>query len=156
MRTLAKKLYQFCATVLVVTGANVALAQPVAVNGAWARATVQGQKATGVFMTLTAKSGSKLVSASSPVAGLVEVHEMKMNGNVMQMRPVLGGLKLPAGQAVELKPGGFHMMMLDLKQPLLKDTTVPMTLFFRDAKGVETKTELKLPVTVSPPARAGH
>lgn len=156
MRTLAKKTFQFGAAVLVAAGATAALAQSVAVNGAWARATVQGQKATGVFMTLKAKSGSKLVSASSPVAGLVEVHEMKMNGNVMQMRPVLGGLKLPAGQAVELKPGGFHMMLLDLKQPLLKDTTVPMTLVFQDAKGVETKTELKLPVTMFPPALGGR
>ena len=133
-----------------------AFAQTVDVKDAWARATVQGQKATGAFMTLTAKSDAKLVSVSSPVAGVVEVHEMKMDGDVMQMRAVKGGLDLPAGKAVELKPGSYHVMMLDLKLPLKKDTTVPMTLVFKDAKGVETKTELKLPVTMAPPMHMAH
>ena len=130
-------------------------AQAVDVQGAWARATVQGQKATGAFMKLTATSGARLVSVSSPVAGVAEVHEMKMNGDVMQMRAVQGGLELPAGKAVELKPGGFHLMLMDLKMPLLKDTTVPLTLVFKDNKGVEFKTELKVPVSLAVPA-GGH
>ena len=136
------------------------MAQTVEVSNAWARATVQGQKATGAFMTLKAKDGSRLVSATSPVAGVVEVHEMKMDGNVMTMRAVAGGLELPAGKAVELKPGGYHVMLMDLKLPLKKDTTIPVTLVFKDAKGVESKTELKLPVSQTPPAgapaAAGH
>jgi copper(I)-binding protein len=130
------------------------MAQTVAVSNAWARATVQGQKATGAFMTLTAKNGGKLVGVSSPVAGVAEVHEMKMDGNVMTMRAVAGGLELPAGKAVELKPGGYHVMLMDLKLPLQKDTTIPVTLVFKDAKGVESKTELKLPVSQTPPAGA--
>lgn len=129
-------------------------AQSVDVKDAWARATVKGQMATGAFMTLTAKDGGKLVSATSPVAGVVEVHEMKMDGNVMKMRAVQGGLDLPAGKAVELKPGGYHVMLMDLKQPLTKDSTIPMTLVFKDAKGVETKTELKVPVAMMPPGGA--
>lgn len=129
-------------------------AQSVDVKDAWARATVKGQMATGAFMTLTAKDGGKLVSATSPVAGVVEVHEMKMDGNVMKMRAVQGGLDLPAGKAVELKPGGYHVMLMDLKQPLTKDSTIPMTLVFKDAKGVETKTELKIPVAMTPPGGA--
>jgi copper(I)-binding protein len=131
-------------------------AQTVAVKDAWARATVQGQKATGAFMTLTAKDSAKLVSASSPVAGVVEVHEMKMDGDVMKMRAVKGGLDLPAGKAVELKPGGYHVMLMDLKVALQKDTTIPMTLVFKDAKGVETKADLTLPVSLAAPgAKAG-
>ena len=131
------------------------MAQTVEVSNAWARATVQGQKATGAFMTLKAKDGSRLVSATSPVAGVVEVHEMKMDGNVMTMRAVAGGLELPAGKAVELKPGGYHVMLMDLKLPLKKDTTIPVTLVFKDAKGVQSKLELKVPVTTAAPGAKG-
>lgn len=131
--------------------AGAAWAQSVDVKDAWARATVQGQKATGAFMKLTAKDGAKLVSASSPVAGVVEVHEMKMDGDVMKMRAVEGGLDLPAGLAVELKPGGYHVMLMDLKLPVMKDTTIPLTLVFKDAKGKESKMELKVPVSTTKP-----
>ena len=132
-------------------------AQDVSVQNAWARATVQGQKATGAFMTLTSKTGAKLVAASSPVAGVTEVHEMKLEGDVMKMRAVQGGLDLPAGKAVELKPGGYHVMLMDLKHPLGKEMSVPLTLVFKDAKGQESRLELKLPVATSPTkASAGN
>ncbi len=126
-------------------------AQTVDVKDAWARATVPGQKATGAFMKLTAKEGTKLVAISSPVAGVGEVHEMKMEGDVMKMRAVTGGLDLPAGKAVELKPGGYHVMLMDLKSTLQKDTTIALTLVFKDAKGVETKTEIQVPVSMAAP-----
>ena len=134
-----------------------ALAQNVEVKDAWARATVQGQKASGAFMTLTAKTDTTLVGVASSVAGLVQVHEMKMDGNVMQMRPLPDGLRLPAGKAVALT-GGFHLMLMDLKVPLQKDTTIPVTLRFKDAKGVESTLDLKVPVAASAPAgdAAGH
>ena len=128
-----------------------AMAQTVDVKNAWVRTSVPGQKATGAFMTLTAKDGAKLVNVSSPVAGVVEVHEMKMDGDIMRMREVTGGLELPAGKAVDLKPGGYHVMLMDLKAALPKDSTVPMTLVFKDAKGVESKLELKLPVAAAAP-----
>ena len=134
-------------------------AQSVDVKGAWARATVQGQKASGAFMTLTAKDGAKLVGITSPVAGVAEVHAMKMDGDVMTMRAVEGGIDLPAGKAVELKPGGFHVMLMDLKTPLQKDTTIPLTLLLKDAKGVQSKLDIKVPVSQTPPAGAstgGH
>ena len=134
--------------------ASGAFAQAVDVQNAWARATVQGQKATGAFMTLTAPAASKLVSVSSPVAGVAEVHEMKMEGDVMKMRALSGGLDLPAGKAVELRPGSYHIMMMDLRLPLQKDTTIPLTLVFKDAKGVETKKELKVPVSQVAPTGA--
>lgn len=130
-------------------------AQTVEVKDAWIRTTVQGQKATGAFMKLTAKEGARLVAVTSPVAGVAEVHEMKMEGDVMKMRAVQGGLDLPSGKTVELKSGGYHVMLMDLKTALVKDSTVPMTLVFKDAKGVESKVALKVPVaTVAPGAAA--
>jgi periplasmic copper chaperone A len=134
------------------------LAQSVEVKDAWARATVQGQMASGAFMKLTAKdSGMRLVSAASPVAGVVEVHEMTMDNNVMKMRAI-PGLDLPAGKAVELKPGGYHVMLMDLKLPMRKDTTIPLTLVFKDAKGAENKVQLTVPVQLAAPTGqgAGH
>ncbi len=128
-------------------------AQAVEVKDAWVRTTVQGQKATGAFMKITAKDGTRLVGATSPVAGVVEVHEMKMEGDIMRMRAVTGGLEVPAGKTLELKPGGFHVMLMDLKTALPKDSTVPLTLLFKDAKGAESKLELKVPIaSVSPVA----
>ena len=124
---------------------------PVTVDGAWARASVQGQKATGAFMRLTAKDGARLVRAESPAAGVTEVHEMKMEGDVMKMRAV-PSLELPAGKTVELKPGGYHVMLLDLKAPLASGTTVPVTLVFQDAKGSESSLSLAVPVAATPPA----
>lgn len=134
--------------------ASLAHAQEVDVQGAWARATVQGQKASGAFMQLTAKTPGRLVSVASPVAGVVEVHEMKMEGDVMKMRALSQGLELPAGKTVSLSPGGYHVMLMDLKVALQKDTTIPLTLVFKDAKGVETRKELRVPVSTTAPAGA--
>lgn len=122
----------------------------VKVDGAWARATVQGQKASGAFMSLTAKEATQLVGVSSPVAGVAEVHEMKMDGDIMRMRAV-PAVDLPAGKKVDLKSGGYHIMLMDLKAPLAKDSSVPVTLLFKDAKGVESKVELKVPVSTTAP-----
>ncbi len=128
-------------------------AQTVEVKDAWVRASVQGQMATGAFMKLKSKDGAQLVSVSTPVAGIAEVHEMKMEGEVMKMRAV-PALDLPAGTTVELKPGGYHVMLMDLKTALKKDSTVPMTLVFKDAKGVQSTLALKVPVAVMPVAHS--
>ena len=122
----------------------------VQVENAWARATVQGQKATGAFMKITTKEGMRLVGVQSPAAGVTEVHEMKMEGDVMKMRAI-PGLDLPAGKTVELRPGGYHVMLMDLKAPLMKDGKVPLTLVFKDNKGVESKLELSVPVGTAAP-----
>lgn len=116
------------------------------VRDGWVRQSVPGQSGTGAFMKLTAPTGMKLVGISTPAAGIAEVHEMKMEGDTMKMRELTGGLDLPAGQTVELKPGGYHVMMMDLKGPLAKGASVPMTLKFEDAKGVKTALDLALPV----------
>ena len=130
-------------------------AQTVEVKNAWVRATVQGQKATGAFMQITAPAASTLVSVSTPVAGVAEVHEMKMDGDVMRMRALAKGLELPAGKAVQLKPGGYHLMLMDLKLPLQKDTTIPITLTLRDSKGVQSTQDLRVPVLSAAPAAQG-
>ncbi|RZI78090.1 MAG: copper chaperone PCu(A)C [Variovorax sp.] len=122
------------------------VAAPVEVRDAWVRQTVPGQSGTGAFMKLTAPAGARLVGAQTPVAGVAEVHEMKMEGDVMKMRAVQGGLELPAGRTVELKPSGYHVMLMNLKQPIAKGATVPMTLQFEDARGVRSKIELNVPV----------
>lgn len=122
----------------------------VTVKDPWVRATVAAQKATGAFMQITSAQDARLVEASSPVAGVVEVHEMTMEKDVMKMRAIKG-LDLPAGKTVELKPGGYHVMLMELKQALPKGSTVPLTLILRDAKGQESKVELKLPVAASMP-----
>lgn len=123
------------------------LAQTVEVKDAWVRASVQGQMASGAFMKLKSKDGAQLVSVSTPVAGIAEVHEMKLEGDVMKMRAV-PALDLPAGKTVELKPGGYHVMLMDLKTTLKKDSTVPMTLVFKNAAGQESRLQLQVPVAV--------
>ena len=125
----------------------------VTVKDAWVRTTVPGQKGTGAFMSITAKSDLRLVGASSAVAGVTEVHEMKMNGDIMQMRAV-SGVDLPAGKVVALQPGGFHVMLLDLKTALPKNATVPLTLLFKDAKGMDSKVDLMVPVATTAPSGA--
>ena len=131
-------------------------AQPaVEVQGAWVRASVPGQAGTGAFMQLRAREGARLVGVSSPVAGVAEVHEMRLEGDVMRMRAV-PGLDLPAGKTVALKPGGYHLMLLDLKSTLVKDSSVPLTLSFTDAKGQRSQLELKVPVMAAAPAGAHH
>ena len=127
----------------------------VKVDNAWARATVQGQKATGAFMKLTAPQATQLVAVSTPVAGVAEIHEMKMDGGVMKMRAV-SALDLPANQSVELKPGSYHLMLMDLKAPLAKDASVALTLTFKDAKGVQSKQQITLPVSTGMPQGAAH
>ncbi len=122
-----------------------ALAQ-VTVKDAWVRATVPAQKATGAFMQLQATQATRLVAARSPVAGVVEIHEMTMVDNVMRMRAV-PGLDLPAGKAVELTPGGYHVMLMDLKGQVKEGQSVPLTLVVegRDKKRqtVEVKAEVR-------------
>jgi periplasmic copper chaperone A len=145
---------------LLICLSTAALAQTT-VREAWIRGTVAQQKTTGMFAQITSKEGGQLVSASSPVAGVVEIHEMAMDGNVMKMRALPQGLALPAGKAVSLAPGGYHIMLMDLKQSLKAGDKVPVSLVFKVKGKSET---LNLDVEVRPlgapaaPAKtdAGH
>lgn len=129
-------------------------AAPAKVEGAWIRSSVPGQQGTGAYMKLTARSAMQLVGVTTPLAATAEIHQMKMEGDLMMMRPV-ARLDLPAGRTVELKPGGYHLMLMDLKQALLDGTVVPLTLRLRDAKGVELRLELSVPVATRAPGAAG-
>ncbi len=124
------------------------------VEGAWVRSAVAGQMGTGAFMKLTAPRAMQLVGVATPVAGVAEVHEMKMEGDVMKMRAV-AALDLPAGRTVELKPGGYHLMLMELKQSLKPGSTVPITLLLRDGAGAQSRVELKVPVADKAPG-GGH
>jgi len=114
-----------------------ALAADVDIKDPWVRGTVSGQQATGAFMEIVSQSGATLVGAASPAAAITEIHEMKMDGGVMKMRPV-PRLALPAGKPVQLGPGGYHVMLIKLKQPLQKGDSVALTL---QVEGQDKKTE---------------
>ena len=124
--------------------ASPVLAQ-VTVADPWVRGTVAQQRATGAFMKLTSTDGARLVEARSPVAGVVEIHEMTMDNNVMRMRQV-PLLELPAGKAVELKPGGYHVMLMDLKQAMKTGESVPITLVFEDKDKKRQTVDIQAPV----------
>jgi len=135
---------------------TLALAQGVSVTDSWVRATVAGQQATGAFMKLTASQALRLVQAGSPVAGLVEIHEMRMDKDVMRMSAI-PGLDLPAGRSVELKPGGYHVMLMQLKQQIKDGETVPITLTFQAPDGRKETLEVKaLARMLSQPSKHGH
>lgn len=110
------------------------------VSDAWAPPTMGGSKVAAGYMTISNPGGApdRLVSAASPKAGKVEVHEMKMDGAMMTMAPVAGGLEIPAGGQVALAPGGLHLMLMDLTGPLAIGDSVPVTLTFEKAGAVET------------------
>ncbi len=121
-----------------------ALAQTT-VKEPWVRGTVAQQKATGAFMQITSAGGGRLVSVSSTAAGVVEIHEMKMDGSTMQMR-ALPALDLPAGKVVELKPGGYHVMLMDLKAPLKEGESVDLSLVVQGKDGKKETITVKAPI----------
>lgn len=125
----------------------------VTVSQAWVRATVPQQKATGAFMRLTSRSDARLVAARSPVAGVVEVHETTMTNDVMRMRPV-EAVELPAGKTVELEPGGYHIMLMDLRRPLTEGESVVLTLVVENKDGKRENVEVK--ARVRPLTEGGH
>ena len=118
----------------------------------WARATPPSAMAGGGFLTVTNKGSEpdRLISAKSPAAARVEIHEMKMDGNIMRMRELEKGLEIPPGATVTLAPGGFHLMMMELKGPLTKDSKVPMTLTFEKAGVIEVELAVEA-MGASPP-----
>jgi copper(I)-binding protein len=114
--------------------ASAALAQPtqLEVNNAWAGATPGKAENGAAYLTIQSPTADRLVSASSPVAKKAELHTMSMQGMVMKMRPITG-LDIPAGQPVTLQPGGEHIMLMGLNQPLHEGQSFPLTLDFEKA-----------------------
>ncbi len=118
----------------------------VTVKDPWVRATVSQQMATGAFMQITSAQDARLVEVKSPVAGIVEIHEMAMDKDVMKMRALPNGLDLPAGKTVELKSGGYHVMLMDLKRQMKEGDSVPMTLVVEGKDKKRSTIEVKAPV----------
>lgn len=117
----------------------------------WTRATPPGADTGGGFLTITNESDApdRLVGAASPIAGRTEIHEMTVVDDVMRMRPLAEGIEIPAGATVELKPGSFHIMFLDLAGPIEQGATVPVTLDFEKAGSIDVE------LTVAPPGAPG-
>lgn len=105
----------------------------ISITDPWVRATTSQQKATGAFMKLKSEAPVTLVGASSPIANVVEVHEMATVDNVMKMRAI-SHLPLPPGTTVELKPGSYHIMLMDLKGPVTTGQKIPVTLIFENTQ----------------------
>ena len=129
-----------CATALLAVLAAPAQAQEVkagdlVITQPWSRATPGGAKIGGGFLTIENKgtAADRLVSATGDIAGRVEIHEMAMNNGVMTMRPLDKGLAIEPGKTVKLAPGGYHLMLMDLKNPLKQGDKVPLTLEFEKA-----------------------
>lgn len=118
----------------------------VKVQDAWVRASVLQQKSTGAFMRITSTEPTSLVGVRTSAAPVAEVHEMKMEDSVMKMRKVEGGIAIQPGKALELRPGGYHVMLMDLGAPMTTGATVPLTLVFKDAAGKESTIDVQAPV----------
>ena len=153
-RTMQHAMKRILMAALVWAAAGSALAQ-VTVSSAWARATVPGQMGTGAFMTIVSKDGGKLLGAASPVAGVVELHEMSMDNNVMKMRAITT-LDLPAGREVQLKPGGYHVMLLDLKRPLKVGEKVQLELRLETREGKRVTQPVEVEVRSTAPGQDAH
>jgi len=131
---------------LLAASAPLALAQ-VHVQDAWIRATVPAAGATGLFMQISSEQAVQLVAVRSSVAGVTEIHQMQMEGQMMRMHPV-PSIDLPAGVTVDLAAGGYHVMLMDLKRQLKQGETVPVTLVVR--KKGKKEENIALDVTVKP------
>jgi periplasmic copper chaperone A len=135
------KLAAFVFTALGVMAAPAAWAGQVTVSNAWVRATAPGQEVAGAFMDIQSDANARLVSANSTLIPRVEMHEMKMDGDVMRMREVKF-IKLPKGETVSLKPGGYHIMLMNLKRPIAPGDKIPLTLVI-ETQGKREKVQVE-------------
>ncbi len=148
----------FCALLFPATvargagSATVPAATTVTVSNAWVRGTVPGQTASGAYMQITAATDATLTRVTTPIAKVAQVHNMQIDAGVMKMTAV-PRLPLPAGQQVELRPGGYHVMLMGLSGPLVAGTQVPLTLTVTDRAGHEQQVEVSAvvrPLTARP------
>ena len=138
------KLSTFVASAVLALAALPAVAHTT-VTDAWVRGTVAQQGASGAFMHIRNTHGARLVAVESSAAGVVQIHQMAMQGDTMRMHAV-PGLDLPKDQEVELKPGGYHIMLMDLKARLKPGDTVELTLVVEGQDGKRERVTVKAPV----------
>jgi hypothetical protein len=154
-----KPMKALVAAVLLASAATLpAWAANVSVTDAWARATMPGQKVSGAYMQIRSDADARLVGASSPAVPRVEVHEMKMDGDVMRMREVKA-IELPKGKTVSLEPGGFHIMLMNLPKPIAAGEVIPLVLTVESGgkqQTVEVKAEARAPMGGAMPMQHHH
>jgi copper(I)-binding protein len=143
MMTLIKRIFTFISITLFLSACEAN--HGVAIMDNWVRANAPGQSVGAAYMTLLSAQDSTMVKVESDIAGSVEIHSMKMEDGVMKMR-MLEELPLKAGKAEKLAPGGFHLMLFDLKKPLTAGESVNFTLSFKDAGGNTTQQQVTLPI----------
>jgi copper(I)-binding protein len=134
---------------------SLAASAEIIIKDAWVRTTVAEQKVTGAFMQITSDKAVKLVAANSPAAETTEVHEMTMQGDVMKMRQV-NEVVIDAGKSVELKPGSYHIMLMNLKKPVQVGSTVNLNLEFLDTDGKKQIVKVKAEARAAVKQDAGH
>ena len=141
------------ASLFLFAASGMSFAQQLAVEAPWARPTAPGAKVGGAFMTIVGgKDADRVLSGSTPAAGVVELHTHVMEGGIAKMRAI-PAIDVPAGARVELKPGGLHVMLINLKSPLKAGETVPLKLRFEKAGEVE----VRVAVTAQAPGKSeGH
>ena len=139
-----------------ITGSATRAAEPVSISNAWVRVPAPGQKVAGAYMDLVSPGAAAVAGAASPAAARVELHSTSMDGGVMKMRPV-ETIALPAGKPVRLAPGGLHLMLVDLRQPLKEGDRVPITLSIRRGDATtEVKVEAPVRATAGGSAHKHH
>jgi periplasmic copper chaperone A len=133
----------------------------IVIDQPWARATPAGAKTAAVYFIVrnTGTTEDRLIGAHSSASGQVDIHQMTMDNNVMKMAPVTGGIAIPASGSVTLGPSGFHIMLIDLKQPLVKGNRLPLTLTFEHAGSIDIQGDIEAigspgPATQDKPAGA--
>lgn len=128
-------------------------AEPVSVKNAWARPTAPGQKTAGAYMELMSATAAALVDVETPAAAKAELHTMSIDGGVMRMRP-MEKIDLPAKKTVKLAPGGFHVMLIGVTQPLKEGDKVPLTLTIEGAGGARSTVKVDAEVRGEDGAKA--
>lgn len=118
----------------------------------WTRATPPTAPTGGGYLVITntGTTPDRLIAVTSPSAGKVELHEMTMEGSIMRMRELAKGIELPPGATVTLKPGGLHLMFMELKAPFARDTKVPATLVFEKAGSIPVELAVEAMGTTAP------
>ena len=150
IKNILLKIFQSLLWGLCWAGTTLYAADDMKVVQAWARATAPGQQVAGAYLKITSAVPAKLIAASSPVAGSVEIHSMRLEGGIMKMRQ-LRDLDLPANKTVKLEPGGLHLMLLDLKTPLKPGDRVPLRLTVQRANQGSLEMEVRAEVRTGPP-----
>ena len=137
-------------------GAHAQTASSLTVDNAWARTTTPAAQSGAIYVTVNDHGApDRLVGVSTPVAGSAEVHETIHDGDVMKMRPVTG-LAISAGTPISMAPGGYHIMLTDLKRPLTSGQTFPLSLRFEKAGTVEATVTVKALGAKMDMGGAGH